>query len=304
MSGRIGVFGESLVDIVVGGEEHPGGSPMNVAVGLARLGHPTVLHSRVGSDVRGDRIRAHLAEAGVETGERTMADGASWTATATLDDEGRAQYAFALPGDIEVPDLSGLALLHTGSIGALRDPGSSALLAALRAAPASMLRCLDPNIRAEVIGPAEAARDRVRELALECHVVKLSDEDAAWLLPGRDPADALALLADLGVRFAVMTMGDQGCLAVVDGRRIERPAIPVVLADTIGAGDAFMSGLLAALLRDGTDRLLAAGAPVPEAAAIAALDTALASAAVAVSRAGAEPPYPAELARMLETRGR
>ena len=300
MPQTVGVVGEALVDVVVGGGTHPGGSPMNVAVGLARLGFPTVLHSRIGSDAHGAAIRAHLAESQVRTGPRTDVPGPSWTATATIDREGKAQYAFDLPGDIEVPELTGLVLVHSGSFAAVREPGSSALLAALRAAPPSTLRSFDPNVRPDVMGEAEAARERIREIAAECHVVKLSDEDAEWLAPGTAPEDVLRMLADLGVRLAVMTRGERGCLALAGGAVVSRPALAVPLVDTIGAGDAFMSGLLAGLLRQDAERAVTAGDPLDPETTGMALDTALASASIAVSRAGANPPTSAELDAVLD----
>jgi len=297
---RIAVIGEALVDIVVGGEAHAGGSPMNVAVGLARLGRPLVLHARIGDDAYGDLIRAHLAEDRVGVGAHTLVDGPSWTATATIAEDGSAEYDFALAGEIAVPELDELALVHTGSIGALREPGSSALLAAYRDAPAETLRSFDPNIRADVIGPADAARRRVFELAAASQVVKLSDEDVAWLCPGASLDDVLDALAEGGTRFVVITRGAQGAVALVDGMRYERPAVRVDVVDTIGAGDAFMSGLLFGLLRDGTDRLLVDGVPIPAEDVVAALDTALVSGAITVSRAGANPPHPAELEERLD----
>lgn len=296
---RIAVIGEALVDVVVGGQAHAGGSPMNVSVGLTRLGWPAELHSRIGADEHGDLIRAHLAADGVPLGARTLAEGASWAASVRLDAEGRAEYDFALHGEIPIPEIEDFALIHAGSIGALREPGSTVLLDAFRAAPARTLRSFDPNIRADVIGPADEARARVFAIAAAAQVVKLSDEDAAWLRPGSEPDDVLREFADNGTRFAVITRGSRGALALVDGVRYERPASPVTVVDTIGAGDAFMSGLLFALLRDGTDRLIREGRPVRGEAVLSALDTALASAAITVSRAGANPPHIEELALRL-----
>lgn len=296
---RIAVIGEALVDAIVGGETHAGGSPMNVAVGLTRLGRPAELHARIGTDEHGDLIRACLAADGVPLGARTLVEGESWAASVELDADGRAEYDFSLHGEIPIPAIDEYDLVHAGSIGALREPGSSALLEAFRTAPARTVRSFDPNIRADVIGPADAATARVFALAAAAQVVKLSDEDAAWLRPGADPADVLQEFADGGARFAVVTRGPEGALALVDGSLYERPAPAVTVVDTIGAGDAFMSGLLFGLLRDGTERLIADGAEIPERLVASALDTALASAAITVSRAGANPPRQEELADWL-----
>ncbi|MDR2323307.1 MAG: carbohydrate kinase [Microbacterium sp.] len=299
MTDRIAVIGEALVDVVEGGETHAGGSPMNIAVGLARLGHPTTLHARIGADDYGALIRAHLDEAGVSLGPDTLVTGPTSTAIARVDAEGKASYAFDIDWDIPAPDVTGTRLVHTGSIGALREPGAAAALAALGTAAANTLLTLDPNIRPDVIGTKEEVLRRVADLAALCQVVKLSDEDAAWLAPDATLEKALADLAAHGARFVVVTRGSEGCLALVDGAWFARPAQRVVVADTIGAGDAFMSGLLHALLRDGTDGLLTAGEPVPDDAVLAALDTALASAALTVARAGANPPSTAELDQAL-----
>lgn len=293
---RIAVIGEALVDIV-GDAEHVGGSPLNIAVGLARLGEPTILHTRIGADRHGALICAHLTDAGVELGGASLADEPTWTATATLDAAGKAQYAFALGGAITVPALRALRVVHTGSIGALRAEEADAVCAAFRTADQETLRSFDPNIRADVMGAD--ARERVLRLAEHCHVVKLSDEDAAWLSPGEDLRAVLAAFAARGVRLGVVTRGAAGCIALADGVWYERAARPAAVVDTIGAGDAFMSGLLFGLLRDDTDRCLVDGAPLPDGAVEAALDAALASAAITVSRAGANPPHPGELAALL-----
>lgn len=295
MTEQVAVIGEALVDVVEGGETHPGGSPMNIAVGLARLGHPTTLHARIGADAHGDLVRAHLDEAGVALGPDTLVPGSTSTAIARVDADGKASYEFDIDWDIPVPDVSGARLVHTGSIGALREPGATAVRAALSAAAPGTLLTLDPNIRPDVIGARDEVLRRVADLAGLCQVVKLSDEDAAWLAPEATLERVLSDLAAHGARFVVVTRGAEGCLALVDGAWFARPARPVVVADTIGAGDAFMSGLLHALLHDGTDRLLAAGEPLGDDAVLAALEAALTSAALTVARAGANPPTSAEL---------
>ncbi|MGO4680283.1 PfkB family carbohydrate kinase [Microbacterium sp. 2MCAF23] len=295
MTEQVAVIGEALVDVVEGGETHPGGSPMNIAVGLARLGHPTTLHARIGADAHGDLVRAHLDEAGVALGPDTLVPGSTSTAIARVDADGKASYEFDIDWDIPVPDVSGARLVHTGSIGALREPGATAVRAALSAAAPGTLLTLDPNIRPDVIGARDEVLRRVADLAGLCQVVKLSDEDAAWLAPEATLEQVLSDLAAHGARFVVVTRGAEGCLALVDGAWFARPARPVVVADTIGAGDAFMSGLLHALLHDGTDRLLAAGEPLGDDAVLAALEAALTSAALTVARAGANPPTSAEL---------
>ena len=294
---RAAVIGEALVDVVEG-VAYPGGSPLNVAIGLSRLGVPTVLHTRIGSDDHGRVVSEHLSRSGVELAQGSLVEGPTATAVATIDAEGRASYEFDMDWSIPTPDTSACSIVHTGSIGAVLEPGGRVAREAIRNAGGAALRSFDPNIRPDIMGDAETVRALVRELAALCHVVKLSDEDALWLGTdrGANPEQVLDELAATGVPFAVMTRGEQGCLAVVDGVRHERAARAVELVDTIGAGDAFMSGLLFGLVRDGSDRLLVEGVPLSAERVERALDAALASAAVAVSRPGADPPVRGELA--------
>ncbi len=300
---RAVVIGEALVDIV-GGHAHVGGSPLNVASGLALLGVAACLHARVGDDDHGALITSHLHEAGVQLCPTFVDFGRTSTAVASIEDDGSASYEFDLDWRIDSPDVSQATLVHTGSIGAVLEPGGSVARAAIRAAGPRTLRSFDPNIRADIMGDAQRVRPLIRDLAADCHVVKLSDEDAAWLGAGtgETPEEVLRSLAESGVRLAVMTRGRNGCSAIADGVSIERRALPVALADTIGAGDAFMSGLLFGLVRDGTDRRLVDGTTLTSREVVRALDTALASAAIAVSRTGAQPPTLDELDRLLRRR--
>lgn len=299
MEDSVAVIGEALID-VVDGRPHVGGSPLNVAVGLARLGLATTLYSRIGADPYGDLIVDHLLRAGVTLGDGFVDSGRTSSAIATLDAEGRATYEFDLEWSIRQPDVGGVRMIHTGSIGAIREPGGSIARQTVRGAGPGVLRSFDPNVRPAVMGPAETVRERVRQCAADCHVVKLSDDDAEWLSAGAGPDAVLQSISDSGVRFVVMTRGADGCSAIVDGVRYHEPSRAVAVADTIGAGDAFMSGLLYGLVRNGCDRLLVDGAAVPSAQVRRVLATAAAVAAVTVSRAGANPPTLPELEDVVE----
>lgn len=299
MEESVAVIGEALID-VVDGRPHVGGSPLNVAVGLARLGLATTLYSRIGADPYGDLIVDHLLHAGVTLGEGFVDTGRTSSAIATLDDEGRATYEFDLDWSIPQPDVGEARVVHTGSIGAIREPGGSVARQAIRRAGPGVLRSFDPNVRPAVMGPADAVRERVRECAADCHVVKLSDDDAQWLAAGDGPDAVLQSISDSGVRFVVMTRGADGCSAIVDGVRYDEPSRVIEVADTIGAGDAFMSGLLYGLVRSGCDRLLVDGAAVLPSQVRRALATAAAVASVTVSRDGANPPTLSELEEVFE----
>ncbi|EOM74779.1 carbohydrate kinase [Rhodococcus rhodnii] len=300
------VVGESLVDIVAprGGDahEHVGGSPLNVAVGLGRLGRSVAFLTRFADDARGDRIAAHLAASDVALAPGSVVSGSDGdpdsartsTALAELDERAGATYTFdlrwALPADVTPPPAGHV---HTGSIATLLDPGAEAVRALVAARRPGATVSYDPNVRATLVDDPAAARDRIMQWCALADVVKASDEDLAWLTGGGDPVDtAVALLAPGGPALVVVTRGAQGAVAACGAGIVEVPAVPAEVVDTVGAGDAFMSGLIDALLRAG---LLGRGARDRLAAASlddvrTALEWAARSSALTVARPGADPP--------------
>ncbi|PPG29088.1 carbohydrate kinase [Pseudoclavibacter sp. RFBB5] len=302
------VIGEALVDLLPGDEHSPegralpGGSPMNVAVGLARLGHRSQLAARLADDELGGLVIAHLAESGVELVDGALDGQRTSTASATLDEHGSASYEFDLDFSLPTPDLTRVDVLHTGSIGAVVDPGGAVVRAVFEEARdrGGILTSYDPNVRAAIMGEREAVVERVEALVALSHVVKLSDEDAAWLYPQLSPSDVLLRLTELGARLALMTRGGDGALARTAEREFTVPAPAVRVVDTVGAGDAFMSGLLHAVSTPNIRRVILGGAhgsTFDDSWVDAALATATQSAAVTVARAGANPPWPDELDR-------
>ncbi|MDW4917252.1 carbohydrate kinase [Streptomyces californicus] len=295
------VVGECVADIVhLPGEAprvHPGGSPANVAYGLARLGHRAVLLTQLGPDDNGRLIREHLVSGGVEV--RT--DGsttATPSAAVTLDGAGRATYAFDITWDLApVPVDRAPAHVHTGSIGAAAEPGSATVLDLLRAARPTATVSYDPNVRPALMGERAAAVRRVEECVGLSDLVKASDEDLEWLHPGEAPEQVAERWLGLGPAAVLVTRGGDGALAVLPGGRIAVAAPEVEVVDTVGAGDAFMSGALHALAAHG---LIGEGArerlrALDRDTVADVLRHAAASAAVTVSRAGASPPGAHEL---------
>ncbi|MEW2476412.1 carbohydrate kinase [Micromonospora gifhornensis] len=294
------VLGEAVVDLVQGPDgrftAHPGGSPLNVAVGLARLGVPATLLARFSTSRFGRILRAHADANGVDLRHAVDTDDPATLAIASLDDDGVATYDFYVDGtadwqwrDDELsPALTSRGILHTGSLAVFRSPGADRVADALRTARAERaLISIDPNIRPGLLGTPAQARARVEELIRLAHLVKASEEDVAWLYPGRPVEDVLRHWRDLGAALTVVTLGAGGALALSGTRTFRQPAPVVEVVDTIGAGDAFTAGLLAALSR------AASGWPNEEIAA--ALRYAVEVAAVTCTRAGADPPYRHEL---------
>ncbi len=336
------VVGEALVDVVHRRDgtvdRHPGGSPANVAVGLARLGHDVVLATRIGDDADGVLLRRHLDTDGVRLAPGSVVAGRTSTATAVLDDHGAAQYVFDIdwrPPDV---DLAGVRHLHVGSIGAALPPGAAAVRRLLAsAAAAGLTTSYDPNLRPGLIGDADLERPAVEGLVRLATVVKASDDDLAWLYPGpaapdpddepgnqpgngpedelasgsgNQPEDAAAGWATSGPRLVVLTRGAAGAVAWLGGRPddpLTLPAPRVDVRDTVGAGDAFMAGLLSGLLDDhliggqpggGTGRVDGrdpASQPWSADDVQPALRRAAQVAALTCARPGADPPRRAEL---------
>lgn len=285
MDTRALVIGEALIDIVEGADvrELVGGSPANVAVGLARQGHAVELLTRIGRDERGARIAEHVASSGAALAASSWSDGVTSTARARLRADGSAEYEFAIDWTVPAPDLDGVALVHTGSIAMFLEPGGATVIEALRRASGGVLVTVDPNIRPALVGAHEAAFARFAQAARAADLVKLSDEDAAWLYPDLLPEQVLAEIATLGARVVVITRGGEGAIALGPGGVVEVAALPVEVVDTIGAGDAYMASLISSIL---DDPQVLTSAPGLE----RALRRAAVTAGITVSRAGANPP--------------
>ncbi len=299
------VVGEALVDIVRRADgsvdRHPGGSPANVALGLARLGHVVRFATRIGADADGDAVRARLDGDGVRLVEGAVVADRTSTATAVLDAAGAASYVFELVWDLPPVDLLDTGHLHTGSIAANLAPGASRVHDLLAAARPGATTSYDPNLRPRIIGTADEERPGVERLVALSDVVKSSDEDLAWLYPGEPVQDVARRWAQTGPALVVVTRGGEGASAWT--RRDPATAVPVAprrveVVDTVGAGDAFMSGLLSSLLDQG---LL--GGPVQRAALAditpeqvrAALQRATLTSSITCGRPGADPPTRAEV---------
>ncbi|WP_149202281.1 carbohydrate kinase family protein [Actinotalea subterranea] len=299
------VIGEALIDVVrradgTGGE-HVGGSPANVALGLGRLGRKVDLLTWFGPDTHGDLVRRHLEASGVtivagsDTAERTS------VATATLDADGVASYDFDLAWHVPerwtspaVPPL----VVHTGSIAAVLTPGGPDVARILEAHRESATLTYDPNLRPSLMPPAAETRPVVEHLVALSDVVKVSDEDLAWLEPGTDPLEVARRWSTAGPAVVIVTRGGEGATAfTAEGGRLDVAAPRVAVADTVGAGDSFMGGLIDGLWSAhllGADRRAALRA-ADDVTLRSVLTRCTQIAAITVSRAGANPPTAAEL---------
>jgi fructokinase len=303
-------LGEAIIDLVAEGDRrfiaHPGGSPLNVAVGLGRLGQPASLAARLSRDPFGELFRAHLAESGVDLRHVVDAAEPSTLSVATLDADGVARYDFWTAGTADwqwtEAELAAVVedepdALHTGSLTLELDPGARRIVELLARVTAGGRTTIsyDPNVRMAKLGPVEAGRAAVERVVPLAHLVKVSAEDLAWLYPGEEPVAAATRWAAAGPELVVVTLGPDGAVALgPDRRAVHRDAPPVDVADTLGAGDAFSAGLLGALAERGAlgqGKAGLAGVDLP-----AVLDRATLVAAMTCARPGADPPTLAEVA--------
>jgi len=299
MNPPVVVVGEALIDIVIPlqGEpaEHVGGSPANVAIGLARLGHDTELATHIGTDERGRRIAALLAAERVPLAPGSTDAARTSTAAARLDAAGVATYEFDLEWTLDptlaVPDGGHL---HTGSIAATLTPGGDAVLAIVRNARDHATVSYDPNARPTLMGTPDEARAIIERVIALSDVVKASDEDVRWLY-GEDASvdEVLAGWRALGPAVCAVTQGGREVVVRVRNEVYRMPSRPAQVVDTVGAGDSFMSGFVSGLL----DAELLGGAEARERLYAAswsqvrpAVERAMNCAAITVSRAGANPP--------------
>jgi fructokinase len=298
------VIGESVADIVRTPSRpdvtHPGGSPANVAFGLARLGRDTTLLTELGADPEGELIAAHLRGAGVTllTDHRDTAPTPS--AAVTIDADGKAAYEFDIHWTL-ARDRAELPInpchVHFGSIGALLAPGAATVHNLVTRLRAHSTVSYDPNVRADLLGDRTNLITQVEICIALSDIVKASDEDIRCLYPHLDESNVVATWLQAGPSLVVITRGAEGAVAYTRDTTASVKALRVEVADTVGAGDSFMSAALDALA---SEERLGAGARTnlatltePELSRI--LSHAAAAAALTVSRPGASPPTAAEL---------
>ncbi|MGM1063877.1 carbohydrate kinase family protein [Saccharothrix sp. Mg75] len=301
------VGGEALIDLVpdhAGGYRPlPGGSPANTAVGLGRLGTPTALLARLADDHLGALLRAHLETSNVDLRHVAASTAPTTLAVVDVDRNGAADYSFYVDGCADggwrvgdLPtDLPPDAALHVGGSFALAvEPMATAFETLLSREHPRRVVTLDPNIRPSLVDDDTAVRARLRRWLGMADVVKVSADDLAWIAPDRPTADVVAEWHEQGPVLVVVTRGADGVHASGPAGCVDLPAPSVDVTDTVGAGDAFTAGLLAALDRD---ELLtrATLTTVTRAELTEALTYAQRVAAITCTRPGADPPWFDEL---------
>ncbi|SNR76287.1 carbohydrate kinase family protein [Puniceibacterium sediminis] len=295
--------GESLIDmlprVTVAGEPAfaplPGGAVFNTAIALGRLGAPAGYFGGLSTDLFGSQLCASLDASQVDYSLSPRSDRPTTLAFVTLTD-GHAQYAFydeMTAGRMltaqDLPDLHDtVKALFFGGISLVSEPAAATYtMLCLREAGKRVIM-IDPNIRPGFITDEDAYRNRLTAMLPRADIIKVSDEDMAWI--GTTPE---ALIAD-GAALVLVTRGAEGVDATTATETLRVPATKATVVDTVGAGDTFNAGLLAGLARDGLlDRATLRAATLDSLKP--AVELGARAAAITVSRAGANPPWLNEL---------
>jgi fructokinase len=328
---RIAIVGESLIDFTATGplafQGHEGGGPSNCAVAAARLGQATGYISQLSRDLFGERLYAYLGAKGVDLRFVLRSDAPSTLAFVERTPTSN-HYAFYMQGTADtlwapaqLPELpQSCRFLQFGSIALLQEPAASRIVDLVRAERGRRIVVFDPNARPTLVRDAQDYRARCRGWLALADLVKLSDEDAAYILPGLSADEAAAAVLALGPRAVVLTRGGAGATLYRVGQTpLSVPAPVVQVVDTIAAGDTFGAALMVALLEQGVERagqlaarsaaqsadgsaagsapqdVSDASAALPDEAWRAVLRFAAMAAALNCTRAGASPPTRAEL---------
>ena len=305
------VSGEALMDVFDAGatasgqalDARIGGSPLNVAIGLARLAQPVAFFGGLGRGFLGERLTRALADEGVDLSCAKRVDAPTTLGLVGLDAQGVADYAFygdggadrlLQPADLDAVPAAADAY-HFGSFAMVVQPvGATQRRLVAREHGRSVL-AYDVNVRTNVEPDLDIWRDSVDWMAAHCTILKFSDEDFDRLYPGADPDALAARWLRQGVSLVVMTRGAQGASAWIPrGGRLDAPPVPTALVDTVGAGDTFQAALLTALAERG--RLSREGLAMLDHAALAPLlHFAARAAAITCARRGADLPRRHEL---------
>jgi fructokinase len=299
------VGGEALVDLVDDRGSRravAGGGPFNTAVALGRLDVPVAFLGAISRDSYGQILTRLLVDARVDTSLLRRSDLPTPRATVHRQADGSDSYTFSLASsaftDFSLELLPRLPesawAIHVGTLALAVDPPAGAYEALLDRETGARYIILDPNVRPGAFGDAALYRHRFERLAQLADVVKLSNDDAAWIYPDLPVAEVPELILGFGPRLVALTRGADGAVARSRLAAVDVPAMQVTVADTVGAGDSFGAALLAALI---DERALgpAAERELDEEVLRRAVTYSVAASAVTCTRRGAVPPSRSEI---------
>ena len=297
----IWVCGEVLIDLIPGADgarvPHVGGGPANTAKALARLGHDVQFIDGISTDEYGVSARKELLDDEVKLDLALTSDKPTCLAIISLDANGGASYEFKIDGtatfdfDLKwLPDPSRYKpqVLHIGTLVTVIQPGADVLYDwAMQVAEFAPI-VFDPNIRPSVMGDRDLYEAAIEKWAAISSVIKVSDDDLAWLFPNQCIDDVAERWIRDGAALVVVTRGSEGLIGFTADGAVEVPGVKIVVADTVGAGDTVGAIIVEAMVEKG---IMALTTDVLQ----EVLHRAAAAAAITCSRPGAQPPYKHEL---------
>lgn len=257
------ICGEALFDLFVRATERgkvpldavPGGSPFNVALGLARLGQQAEFFSGLSQDLMGRKLAQFIKAEGVGLAHAKFTSGPTALSVVELNEEGSPDYAFyghmpayqtLTEGDLPVlPDA--IRVIHLGSIATVLQPTAGTLATLVERECGARLVAYDPNVRPTIEPDLDVWRRALARLSAAAHLIKVSAEDLAILFPGASHDEVARRWLDGRTRLVVVTEGAKGAIAWTRQRKLHCAQSPVDVVDTVGAGDSFQSALLAGL---------------------------------------------------------
>jgi fructokinase len=297
--------GEALYDLFAQGDgddgltfdARVGGSPLNVAMGLARLGREAGFLTGLSTDLFGERLWAHLEKEGIDTELVVRMDRPTTLSVVGVDLAGVPSYAFYGAGaadrslaPTDLPSWPDRArVLHIGSYSMVVDPVGSTLLGLARSIAGRCLVSYDPNVRPTIEPDMAIWRSRLEELLPSLSLLKISSEDFGLLYGDADKAAMAARWLEAGPALVVVTDGEDGAEAWTTDFNARAPGIEVDVVDTVGAGDTFQAALLAWLDENGLSGPDGPGS-LAEDQLSDLLGFAVGAAAVTCSRRGADLP--------------
>ena len=305
------VIGEAIVDLLPAGPPRtfqaiPGGSPYNVAIGLARLGQHATLMARLADTPFGRILRDHAQAEGIDLRAAPRAAEPATLAVVSLDASAAASYDYYFDGTADwqwtaeetgrAPEET--AVFHFGSIASWTPPGDERIveLAGRLHRRGDVLISYDPNVRPGLLADHRHGQRVVERAIRLAHLAKASTDDVAWLYPDRAPDEVARHWLDLGASVVVITSSADGAYAyTARGRPVRRPALDITVVDTVGAGDSFTAGLIGALIGQGRHRPAELARSSPDQLS-GALDDAILVASLNCERRGNDPPTAADVA--------
>ena len=307
------IGGEALVDLV-DDRRSPcpvaGGGPFNTAIAFGRLHVPVGFLGSISRDAYGEMLADRLVDAGVDTSLVRWSDAPTPHAVVHRQHDGRNEYTFQLSGtallDMSPEDLPVLPeeawAVHVGTLALAVDPPATAYEALVGREAGRRRIIFDPNVRPAIFGDAASYRRRFERLAQLADLVKLSDDDAAWIYPDLSIEEVLDIILGLGPRIVAVTRGEHGAVAASCDGFADVAGIAVAVVDTVGAGDSFGAALVTTLVEEG---VFGPGATrtADDAVLDRAVTYAVAASAISCTRTGAVPPSRDEIDAQLRALG-